>query len=152
MVGGAVAHDAADAGNPVKTGGKATTSVSVHGSVVANNDRVDARYDIALRKNPDQALVFDDHDRADFPARHQLGGFANGGLRRSGDKCFSLHDISYPLTEHDNPGLASSLVSNMACASSRPPLDASWIRPAISRLPARGPSSKHVIGLSSSLI
>jgi hypothetical protein len=42
-VGGNVAHDAADSGNPVKIGGKATTSEPA--AVSANNDRVDAYFD-----------------------------------------------------------------------------------------------------------
>ena len=42
IIGGSAAHDAADAGNPVKIGGKAVT-----GSVtsVADSDRVDAHFD-----------------------------------------------------------------------------------------------------------
>jgi hypothetical protein len=41
-VGGDVAHDAADSGNPVKIGGKAS---SLNGTPVALNDRVDAAFD-----------------------------------------------------------------------------------------------------------
>lgn len=39
--GGDEAHDAVDAGNPIKTGGKATSGVP---TAVANNDRVNARF------------------------------------------------------------------------------------------------------------
>jgi len=42
-VGGNVAHDAADAGNPTKIGGKATTSLP---TAVGNGDRVDASFDL----------------------------------------------------------------------------------------------------------
>ncbi len=43
IVSGDVAHDAADAGNPIKIGGKATTSKPAG---VAGDDRVDARFDV----------------------------------------------------------------------------------------------------------
>ncbi len=46
MVVGNVAHDAADSGNPVKIGGKASTSTPTD---VANGDRVDAYFDAAGR-------------------------------------------------------------------------------------------------------
>jgi len=59
-----------------------------------------AKYGIALGKNPDQTPVFDDHNRADVFRCHQLGGLADGGLGWSGEKFFSLHHASDPLTEH----------------------------------------------------
>lgn len=57
-VGGNIAHDSADAGGPVKVGGRARTSDI---TAVANDDRVDAQFDtlgvqIARRQRPD-ALV-----------------------------------------------------------------------------------------------
>lgn len=47
QVGGEVAHDAVDAGNPVKIGGKAASSVP---TAVANADRVNAFFDLAGRQ------------------------------------------------------------------------------------------------------
>jgi hypothetical protein len=43
ITGGAVAHDAADSGNPIKTGGRA---VNAEIAAVANNDRVDSVHDL----------------------------------------------------------------------------------------------------------
>jgi hypothetical protein len=43
IVGGGVAHDAADTGNPIKIGGKALASV---GTAVTAGDRVNARFDL----------------------------------------------------------------------------------------------------------
>lgn len=49
---GDVAHDAADSGNPIKIGGRARSAV---GTSVANNDRVDAYFDLEGRLH----IVFD---------------------------------------------------------------------------------------------
>ena len=39
--------------------------------------RDDAKHDVALGKDSDQALVFNDHDCADVLVRHELCGFAD---------------------------------------------------------------------------
>lgn len=56
---GDVAHDAADAGNPVKIGGKARTAIP---TAVANSDRVDAYFDANGRMvvSPDHLYVSTD--------------------------------------------------------------------------------------------
>src|SRR5688572_27256350 len=56
QLGGEVAHDAVDAGNPVKIGGKAATAVP---AAVSNADRVDAYFDANGRQ------VVRAHDPAD---------------------------------------------------------------------------------------
>src|SRR5689334_8366058 len=60
----------------------------------------DAKYSVAFCKNPNQILVFDNHDSADFPTRKHLGSFPDSGFRWSSEKLFLLHDSSNRFTKH----------------------------------------------------
>ena len=65
----------------------------------------DSKYDIALGKYSNEAIVFNDHDCADILGRHELGGFADEGPWRGLENLSSLHDASGRSIEH--PGTLS---------------------------------------------
>ena len=73
---GNVAHNAVDSGNPIKIGGKATTTPP---GGVANNDRVDASYTVfgELRT---ESIGNKAHDAADAGNPVKIGGRARTGL------------------------------------------------------------------------
>lgn len=74
-VGGGVAHDAADSGNPVKIGARAVTTVTA--ASVANNDRTDLKADLNGRQ-----FVTDDQVLAELVTlnanTNQLEGYLDG--------------------------------------------------------------------------
>lgn len=78
-VGGAVAHDAADSGNPVKIGGKAFSATP---TAVANADRVDAWYDLTGRMTVRQRppLILTLTSGAPTPTGTDIVNSSNGAI------------------------------------------------------------------------
>src|ERR1700675_519409 len=65
--------------------------------------RDDAKYDVALGEDSDEAIVFNYHDCADVLVCHELGSFANESLRRSLENVSPPHHASDRLIEHGTP-------------------------------------------------